>query len=106
MFYLLAKPIAVQHLRPVWMQELIAGFKPNLEQVSGRISSARTAGSKLVFIDILDHAEDERLQVVVNNGQLEDHDRSVNRVKAFGRLIRRGDIICQHDPAPRCTLTD
>lgn len=56
----------------------------------------RTSGSKLAFIDLLDHSSNERLQIVVNNGQLAGYDASVNHVKPFTKLIQRGDIICSY----------
>lgn len=67
------------------------------EKVVGRISTLRTAGSKLAFIDLLDHSNNERLQVVVNNGQLEGYDSSVNRVKPFSKFVQRGDVICLYN---------
>lgn len=81
-------------------------FGSNVEEVVGRVSSIRTAGSKLAFIDLVDHSNNERLQIVVNNGQLEGQYSSVNHVKAFTKLIRRGDTVCTYEPKLSAGGTD
>lgn len=57
--------------------------------VFGRVRSVRTAGSKLLFIDI---EEDGRVaQAVCNFSQLDKNGISRERFNAFKRVVRKGD---------------
>ncbi|KAK4944080.1 mitochondrial lysine-tRNA synthetase [Elasticomyces elasticus] len=60
-------------------------------EVSGRITSIRLSGSKLVFLDIVeDHV---KLQVSVSYAPLEASGLSLDEFKRQCRLVRRGDYI-------------
>jgi lysyl-tRNA synthetase class 2 len=57
--------------------------------VSGRVRSVRTAGSKLVFVDI---EQDGRIaQAICNFSRLDQNGASCEQFNAFRRIIRRGD---------------
>ncbi|KAK6377742.1 mitochondrial lysine-tRNA synthetase [Lithohypha guttulata] len=68
--------------------------EPNVVTVSGRIQAIRSAGTKLLFIDIVDQPG-AKLQVVVDANKLYigGMSESPNPVKAFRKLIQRGDTI-------------
>lgn len=62
--------------------------------VMGRIKSVRSAGSKLLFVDVSDESEC-KLQVMVNAAALEHVETGSGKssVKAFRKLIQVGDLI-------------
>lgn len=96
----------MKSLQLVRLREDCITFVSDIGEVTGRVASVRTAGSKLAFVDLLDHSDDERLQIVVNNGQLDACDPLVNHVKAFTKLIQRGDIVCAYCPDLAASKTD
>ncbi|KAH0166155.1 class II aaRS and biotin synthetase, partial [Aureobasidium melanogenum] len=57
--------------------------------VSGRVRSVRTAGSKLVFIDI--EQDDHVAQAICNFSHLDQNGVPREQFNAFRRIIRRGD---------------
>ena len=59
---------------------------------SGRIYSARIAGSKLVFLDFVQ--DGQRIQGVCNLGRLREHGVSEDDFKKFYHLSQKGDIFC------------
>ncbi|CAK3747585.1 Lysine--tRNA ligase, cytoplasmic [Lecanosticta acicola] len=60
-------------------------------RMAGRVRSVRTAGSKLLFIDIQN--EEGTLQTVCQLSKLQEQDDSVTpeAFKAFSKIIRKGD---------------
>jgi lysyl-tRNA synthetase class 2 len=58
---------------------------------SGRVSSFRSAGSKLVFIDIFQ--EGHRVQGLLNFRELAANGVSLQEFKDFSRKLQRGDIL-------------
>ncbi|EME46151.1 hypothetical protein DOTSEDRAFT_70224 [Dothistroma septosporum NZE10] len=67
-------------------------YPDTLEPLVGRVQSVRTAGSKLIFIDIKTFSGN--VQAVCQLGKVEEEDSSVTpeSFKAFGKLIRKGDF--------------
>lgn len=61
--------------------------------VSGRITSIRLSGSKLVFLDIVE--DQVKLQVSISYATLEPFGISLDEFKRQCRLVRRGDYICK-----------
>lgn len=57
--------------------------------ISGRVTSVRTAGSKLVFIDL--ENDGGNVQVVCNFGVLQEAGLSQERFRSFKHVIRKGD---------------
>ncbi|TIA77623.1 lysyl-tRNA synthetase-like protein [Aureobasidium pullulans] len=57
--------------------------------VSGRVRSVRTAGSKLVFIDI--EQDDRVAQAICNFSHLDQNGVPREQFNAFKRVVRRGD---------------
>ncbi|KAL1302647.1 hypothetical protein AAFC00_003014 [Neodothiora populina] len=57
--------------------------------ISGRVRSVRTAGSKLVFIDLED--VDNNVQVVCNLGRLQEAGVSQETFRSFRHIVRKGD---------------
>lgn len=74
----------------------------DLIQVFGRITSIRTSGSKLVFIDLVE--DQVKLQVILSYSALEPLGISKDEFKQITLLTRRGDWIgepsrpCLHSP--------
>lgn len=74
----------------------------DLIQVFGRITSIRTSGSKLVFIDLVE--DQVKLQVILSHSALEPLGISKDEFKQITLLTRRGDWIgepsrpCPHSP--------
>lgn len=77
-----------------------------LMAASGRVRSVRTAGSKLVFVDLEDDAG--VAQVVCNFGVLQEAGLSQEQFRAFKHVIRKGDWYCTttaiHRPCPLYVL--
>jgi lysyl-tRNA synthetase class 2 len=57
----------------------------------GRVYSSRIAGSKLIFLDIVQ--DGTRVQALCNFGPLEAEGLTKQQFKAFYHLVRRGDIV-------------
>lgn len=62
--------------------------------MSGRISSVRTAGSKLVFVDICEESGID-LQLVLNLSSMQEQGMTKEVFTKHVRLMRRGDIVCE-----------
>ncbi|KAK3905875.1 hypothetical protein C8A05DRAFT_30293 [Staphylotrichum tortipilum] len=71
---------------------------PDEVTLHGRIETVRTAGSKLVFLDLT--AEFDRVQGVCNLGKLADG-TTVQDFKARSKLLIRGDIVAVTGRATR-----
>lgn len=67
----------------------------------GRVYSIRTAGSKLMFLDIVQ--DGSRLQVICNIGKL-DGSQHIVPFKLFRRVVKRGDIIGRFPKVMPCSL--
>lgn len=65
----------------------------DLIQVFGRVSSIRTSGSKLVFLDLVE--DQTKLQVVLSLSALESRGVSKDEFRQLSSLTRRGDWICK-----------
>lgn len=59
--------------------------------VLGRLYSSRIAGSKLVFLDVVQ--DGSRVQGLLNLGRLQAHNVQADQFKEFYHLARRGDIV-------------
>ncbi len=57
----------------------------------GRLYSSRIAGSKLVFMDVIQ--DGSRVQGMLNLGKLQQADVTREEFKKFYLLARRGDIV-------------
>lgn len=68
----------------------------------GRIRSHRSAGSKLIFFDLVQN--DHKLQVVCNQRITDGPDVTNKQFDEFERLLRRGDVFCMcfQLRLPRC----
>lgn len=60
--------------------------------IPGRVRTVRTAGSKLVFVDLED--DGRIVQVVCNLGVLQDAGLTQDQFKAFKHVVRKGDWYC------------
>ena len=61
--------------------------------VAGRIRSTRVAGSKLVFLDVVQ--EEERVQGLCNLRTLQEHGVTSEQFQLFYKIARKGDIYCE-----------
>jgi lysyl-tRNA synthetase class II len=62
----------------------------------GRVRSVRSAGSKLMFLDI--ERDSQRLQVMIELKKLAASDSLDEDFKGFKKVIRLGDWICKWHP--------
>jgi lysyl-tRNA synthetase class 2 len=62
----------------------------------GRVRSVRSAGSKLMFLDI--ERDSQRLQVMIELKKLAASDSLDEDFKGFKKVIRLGDWICKGHP--------
>lgn len=60
-----------------------------LMAASGRVRSVRTAGSKLVFVDL--ENDGDAVQIVCNLGILQEAGLTQDLFRAFKHVIRKGD---------------
>ena len=58
----------------------------------GRIRSYRTAGSKLIFFDLVQ--DNHHVQVLCNQRLFSESGVTKEKFKEFSRLLRRGDVFC------------
>lgn len=66
-------------------------------RINGRLKGFRVAGSKLVFLDLVQNGVST--QVLLEKKSLVGSDVDSDLFRSFYRLIRRGDIICRYiDP--------
>ena len=77
-----------------------ARAKQSLTQ-SGRVHSSRIAGSKLVFLDLVQNGT--HVQALCNQRTLEEDGVTPEDFRRFYRIARRGDIYCE---TLRCMHTD
>jgi len=59
----------------------------------GRVYSSRIAGSRLVFLDVVQ--DGFKVQGLCNSGRLETSGTSPEQFRDFWHVVRRGDIICK-----------
>ncbi|KAF2170182.1 hypothetical protein M409DRAFT_64520 [Zasmidium cellare ATCC 36951] len=73
-------------------EHLEVGINPAADSLLGRIHSIRTAGSKLLFIDV--KQPDGTLQVVCQLGKLQDGDGNITSevFKGIAKIARKGDV--------------
>jgi lysyl-tRNA synthetase class 2 len=76
--------------------EKVTEGEKNKTKSKGRVSSCRIAGSKLVFIDIVQ--DTHSIQGVCQFGKLDNSsqpDLALEDFRALFRLLRRGDVISE-----------
>lgn len=65
---------------------------------SGRVTSVRFSGAKLAFVDI--ERDSQVTQITCNLSYLQQHEQKQesveDKLKAFRRVVRRGDWICMN----------
>ncbi|EKG18145.1 Lysyl-tRNA synthetase class II [Macrophomina phaseolina MS6] len=89
-------PRKADRTTPQRINELFANLKNDeirtdlTVTVLGRVTSRRSSGSKLVFIDLYDRGH--TVQGVCNFGVLEKHGTPKEDFKRFSKLARKGDI--------------
>jgi len=62
--------------------------------ISGRVQSFRTAGSKLVFVDLIQ--DGQRVQGLCNLRKIGESAHCAGEFQLFQHLLHRGDILCEY----------